>query len=516
MIRKKLSALLAGLDNLGGAIVTGGDPWVTGLVYDSRSASPGSLFFALDGIHADGHAYIAAAVRAGAIAVVHGRDVTEKLPGAAYVRVPDCRIAMSRIAASFYDRPSSGMKTIGVTGTDGKSSTVSFIYQILESLGKPAGLLSTVSFVAGNNLEKNPYRQSTPEAPIIHGILDRMRRSGKEYAVIEATSHGLSRKTGRLLDVEFDAAVITNVTHEHLEFHGSREQYLHDKTNLFRALNARRSAAKGVPAFGVVNADDESFAYIKRETKEHLISYSVLRRDTDLFATDIRPDMAGTTFSLHDGGERTDLRIGMPGAFNVENVLAAAGAVSRITGVSSVRLAPHIEKLTGVRGRMTPVGKDLPFSVIVDYAHTPGAFARLFPMVKEYTPGRIITVFGSGGERDVEKRPVQGRIASDYSGIVILSDEDPRGEDPRGLLEEIAAGCTNLEREKSLFIIPDRRLAIARAFELARPGDTVLLLGKGHETSIIYADGPIPWDEIEVAREILSRRKVDNPGASGL
>jgi UDP-N-acetylmuramoyl-L-alanyl-D-glutamate--2,6-diaminopimelate ligase len=503
MFQKSLSVLLEGVPALR---VSGADgPMITGVTYDSRAVTPGCLFCALDGVHTDGHAYIGAALKAGAAAILSRRQPAEAggFPGAAYILAEDPRAAMSRISANFYGRPSSRLKTIGVTGTDGKSSTVYFIYQLLEAAGKKAGLLSTVSFLAGGELEKNTLRQSTPEAPVIHAVLAEMETAGKEFAVIEATSHGLSPRTGRLLDVEFDAAVVTNVTHEHLEFHGSREQYLADKTNLFRCLDARRSARKGVPSFGVANADDSSYAYIKSETREKLFSYSV-QRAADVYATDLAPDMSGSSFILHDGNAQAKIRIQLPGAFNVENVLAAAATVSRILGISAVELAPHIEKLVGVRGRMTPItGPDAPFHVLVDYAHTPGSFERLFPMVKAYTRGKIIAVFGSGGERDTEKRPIQGEIAARYAALIILADEDPRGEDPRTLLLDIAKGTGRKEGD-GLLIIPGRREAIARAYELARPGDTVLLLGKGHESSIIGKDGPAPWDEIDTAKKLLS------------
>jgi UDP-N-acetylmuramoyl-L-alanyl-D-glutamate--2,6-diaminopimelate ligase len=501
MRSKKLSALLGPLSIIPGPRFE--DPEITGLSYDSRQTREGNIFFALDGLHTNGHAFIERAVRAGARAVVHSRDIETGSPGIAYIKVEDPRSALSKMAAEFYDRPSRALKTIGVTGTDGKSSTVFFIYQLLEALGKPAGLLSTVSFIAGKELEKNPYRQSTPESPIIQEILRRMLDNGKEYAVIEATSHGLSRETGRLLDVEFDVGVLTNVTHEHLEFHGTYERYLSDKTNLFRSLNSRRSREKGVPCFGVANADDRGYGYIKMETREKLIAYSVCRTDIDIYAAGIRPDMEGTHFILHDGSDAGPVRIKIPGAFNVENVLAAAAAVSRLTGTSSLELIPFIEGLEGVRGRMTPVYRGQDFSVIVDYAHTPGAFERIFPMVKAYTPGKIIAVFGSGGERDREKRPIQGRIASSHAGVIVLADEDPRQENPETILEEIAAGCRGKTPGEDLFLIPDRREAIIKAFSLAGHGDTVLLLGKGHESSIIMKDGPVCWDEIEIAEKLL-------------
>lgn len=500
MKEKLLSELLRAAPE---AVVQGGDPPIRDLVYDSRQARRGSLFFALEGVHTDGEKYISDAVAAGAAAVLARREAPPSFDGAAYVRVPDPRAAMSRISAAMFDHPASRLKIVGVTGTDGKSSTAYFIHQLLEAAGKKSGLLSTVSFLSADTLEKNPYRQSTPEAPIIHRALREMLDNGKEYAVVEATSHGLSDRTMRLRDVDFDAAVLTNVTHEHLEFHGTWENYLSDKTNLFRRLSIPRSAIKGCPAFGVANADDRSWDFVRRETPVPLVSYAVLAPEADLRATDLRPDMTGTDFLLHDGKGRAPVRISLPGAFNVENVLAAAAAVGRLLGVSAVDLVPALEALRGVRGRMSLVDRGQPFTVLVDYAHTPGSFARLFPMVRQYTPGKVIAVFGSGGERDREKRPIQGEIAARYSGLVILADEDPRGEDPRALLEEIAAGCPGLRRGEELLIIPDRREAIREAYRRARPGDTVLLLGKGHEASIIGRDGPVPWDEIRVAAEIL-------------
>jgi len=507
MTQKRLSEILAdapGAASLFGPASGATDPLVTGLAYDSRDVKPGFIFFALDGVHTDGNKFVAAAVKNGAAAVVSAREPEAPRPeGVAYLRAADARKAMSAVSAAFFDRPSRRLRTIGVTGTDGKSSTVYFIYQLLESRGAKAGLLSTVSFVKDRELEKNPFRQSTPEAPLIHGILDEMLAHGKEYAVVEATSHGLSERTARLLDVEFDAAVLTNVTHEHLEFHGTWEKYCDDKINLFRGLDAARTARKGIPCFGLANADDRSYPLVRAASRAPLLAYSVSRTDTDFYATEIVPDIEGTTFVLHDGGGSGRIRLPFPGAFNVENALASAGAAARLLGVNAADLIPAIEALRGVKGRMSPVRAGQPFTVIVDYAHTPGAFVRLFPMVRGYTNGRLIAVFGSGGERDTEKRPIQGGIASKYSDVVILSNEDPRGEEPMKLLEDIAAGCGELRRGRDLLLIPDRREAIRAAFDVAGPGDTVLLLGKGHEGSIILRDGPVPWDETEVAKEIL-------------
>jgi UDP-N-acetylmuramoyl-L-alanyl-D-glutamate--2,6-diaminopimelate ligase len=498
---KPLSYLTGHL--LGARLFGKGDPVITGIAYDSRDVEAGHLFFALDGIHTDGHSFIPAALEAGAAAIVCRRIPETVQKDIVYIQVNDTRKALSQLSAAFFDYPSRSLQVVGVTGTDGKSSTVYFIHQLLEMVGRKPGLLSTVSFFASDMLVKNSYRQSTPEAPILHELLAQMRDAGKEIAVIEATSHGLSERTARLQDVEFDAGVLTNVTHEHLEFHGTWENYLHDKTNLFRALSPSRSNQKGSPCFGVANKDDRSFPYVKAHCKAVLYSYSIQDPEADLYGKILRSDLEGNTFSLYEKGMSTEVRIPMPGSFTVENILAAVLTVSHLENIPALELAKYLPTLQGVRGRMTPIRKGQPFSVLVDYAHTPGAFEKLFPLARTYTKGKLIAVFGSGGERDREKRPLQGRIASQYADILILTNEDPRLEDPMEILREIAQGCRGKTIKEDLFLIPDRLEGIRTAFLKAQEGDTVLLLGKGHEGSIILSTGPLPWDEIEKAEELL-------------
>jgi UDP-N-acetylmuramoyl-L-alanyl-D-glutamate--2,6-diaminopimelate ligase len=407
---------------------------------------------------------------------------------------------MTALAAVFYDHPSRELTVIGVTGTDGKSTTVWLIHQLLEALGKQSGFLSTVQIKTGDEVTKNPLRQSTPEAPDIQCLLRRMADTGKRYAVVEATSHGLSAETGRLSSVQFAAAICTNISHEHLEFHGSFEQYRSDKANLFRAL--------GEDGFGVVNLNDPSHSYLIEESGAPVLCYGLDTRHADLWAEVARSDLSGSQFSLHYGDESRPARLNLPGAYNVENLLAAALTVLRLSPVPLGELAKRIPELRGVPGRMEAISAGQPFRVIVDYAHTPQSFARLLPLVREQTEGRLIAVFGSAGERDLDKRPLQGELAARFCDIVILSDEDPRGEEPMAILEQIAAGCRREDpgrrQGEGLCLIPDRRQAVAQAFAVAARGDTVLLLGKGHEESIIYADGPIPWQEAQVARQILA------------
>jgi UDP-N-acetylmuramoyl-L-alanyl-D-glutamate--2,6-diaminopimelate ligase len=475
---------------------------VRGIAYDSREVEPGYLFVAMDGVHTDGHRFIPDAVRRGAVAVLHARALSDAPIDVTRIRVANPRTTLSPIAAAFYGHPSREIRVIGVTGTDGKSSTVWFITQLLGFLGKKAGFLSTVSFQAGGEVVKNPFRQSTPEATEIHGMLREMVEVGREFAVVETTSHGLSSRMNRLGDVTFDAAVLTNVTHEHLEFHGSFEQYRSDKANLFRSLSREAEKSVACPRFGVVNADDPSAAYFTEAARVPVFSYGVAST-ADLTACAVKTDITGASFLLAHKGREVPSRVSIPGPFWVANALAACLTVARILDMDPLAIAELLPRLKSVLGRMDYVDEGQPFALVVDYAHTPGAFEKLFPWVRAHTAGRIIVVFGSGGERDVEKRPLQGRVAAELCDIVVLSDEDPRGEDRMQLLEQIAAGCIGKRRGEDLFLIPDRPEAIRLAVSRARPGDTVLLLGKGHEGSIIGPTGPAAWDERAEARAAL-------------
>jgi UDP-N-acetylmuramoyl-L-alanyl-D-glutamate--2,6-diaminopimelate ligase len=486
------------------------DAIITGLSYDSRSVESGHIFFALTGLHSDGHTYIDKALDAGAAAIVHSRELPFYRPDIAYVRVPDTRFAMSPVADAFYGQPSRSMAVIGVTGTEGKSTTVYLIYQLLRLLNLRVGFFSTVMSDSGRGELPNPEHQTTPEATAVHSMLASMRNAGYEYAVVESSSHGLSPRTNRLGDVAFDVGVMTNVTSEHLEFHGSVEQYRNDKANLFRALDrydhektiAGRTVE--VPSFGVVNEDDPVSVLFREVCGKHVYSFGIDNPSADANAHNVASDAHGVSFTYSEAGQDWPARIELPGAFNVGNVLAALLVVSRLRKVSASELLPLLPQLKPVRGRMSIVNKGQPFEVLVDYAHTPSSFQAILPPLRERVKGKMICVFGSGGERDTEKRPQQGRVAANYCDIVILTDEDPRGEDPLVILEDMASGCPERKRDQDLFLIPDRKKAIRKAYALAKPGDLVLLLGKGHENSIIYARETIPYDEITEAETALA------------
>ncbi|MCL2411528.1 MAG: UDP-N-acetylmuramoyl-L-alanyl-D-glutamate--2,6-diaminopimelate ligase [Treponema sp.] len=510
------------------------NPQITGLEYDSREVKPGNLFFALPGLHTDGSLYIDDAIKNGAAAIIYESDDVKHNPDVAYIKVKSARFAMSPVSASFYDFPSRRLLVIGVTGTEGKSTCVSFIWQFLKLMGKKAGFISTVQHCMGGEVLWNPEHQTTPEAPVVQKLLSEMADNGCDYVVLESSSHALSPRTNRLGDVDFCSAVLTNITHEHLEFHGTWEQYRDDKTNLFRAVNRykptqeilNKYAGSFLEPFNVLNADDESSKYIANlmQIKSYYYSPSGKTSNIDICLEKIESSAGGSRYTLFIPklNEHLDVKDNLPGAYNSYNVMASMLAVSGLLNVPLREIAPFAENLKPVKGRMTTIEKGQLFEVVVDYAHTPSSFQTIFPPLYDRlkkTGGKIISLFGSPGERDTKKRYEQGKIAAAYSDIVILTDEDPRGEDSMAIIEEIAKGCEDgwndsasqggsaksqkLTRGENLFLIPDRPQAIRKAFSLACKGDIVLLLGKGHENSIIYADHVMPFDEIAEAEKAL-------------
>ncbi|EFW38904.1 UDP-N-acetylmuramoyl-L-alanyl-D-glutamate--2,6-diaminopimelate ligase [Treponema phagedenis F0421] len=499
--------------------VRGTDTEVSSIEYDSRKVQAGAVFFAFPGLHTDGEQYIADAIHTGAIAIVHQNELPSYAAGVCYVRVREVRAVMSAFVAYFYDFPSKDLVVIGVTGTEGKSSTVSFIAQLLRLAHKRAGFFSTVSYSLGDEVIPNPEHQTTPESVTVQQRLAAMRDNGCEFAVVESSSHGLSPLTARLNDVCFDAGIFMNVTQEHLEFHGTFEQYRFDKANLFRKLDehAHIKAGRSVPSFGVVNADDPSAEYFYAATKQPCYSFSVNTAKKTAFlknelqgviAVNIKEDSNGIQFDIFESGKSESIHARAPlaGLFNVQNLCASLLTVSSILQKPLAELIPLLQKLEPITGRMCKIQEGQPFEVLIDYAHTPSSFQMLMPPIKDRIAkqgGKLIVVFGSGGERDTKKRPEQGRIAAAYCDVIILADEDPRGEDPVALLEMIAAGAPHKKLDSELFIIPDRKAAIRKAFSLANPHDAVLLLGKGHENTIIYKNGAIPYSEEEIARTLL-------------
>ncbi len=523
-----------------------GKTLIQSLCFDSRAVTPGSLFFALPGTHVHGNSFIPQAIEKAAAAILYQDQLPSQveaaisqrkrqgLPVPPLVQVPDTRFAMSPIADCFYDSPSRKLIVLGVTGTEGKSSTVSFVWQLLRRMGKKAGFISTVQYSLGGDAIANPEHQTTPEAPIVQRQLYEMVEAGCQYAVVESSSHGLSPKTNRLGNVLFDGALWMNVTQEHLEFHGTYQQYRNDKANLFRALDKHDhiktigGTERQAPAFGIVNLEDPAASYFVEATKAPVTgftSHGEAGRGKESVAANppaipfveaanisLRQDGSGISFTMKGNIpplEGKELMVEAPtsGAFNAYNIMAASLAVATVTGLPLEEVAEQAKHLEPVTGRMTVVDCGQPFEVIVDYAHTPSSFETIFPPLRQRVSGKILVVFGSGGERDTTKRPEQGRIAAHWCDVVVLADEDPRGEDPEALLEDIAVGCRQegkRDEDSGLLIVPHRQTAIRTAFAQAQQGDLVLLLGKAHENSIIYKDFVMPYDEIAEAKAALA------------
>ena len=462
---------------------------VVSLAYDSRRAERGTLFFAVPGDHADGHDFIAAAAEAGAIAAVVEREVPGvELP---QIVVDRTRRALADAAFAWFGRPSDHLRrVIGITGTDGKSTVTALTADVLWALGWKPGQLGTVSVRVGSELEPNLGRTTTPEALELQELLARMVRAGNDSAVMEATSHGLALERTR--NCRFDIGVVTTVTSEHLEFHGTLDNY--------RAAKARLVQEAPI---AVLNADDGTFAYFRERARERVITYGI-DSPADLRAGNLRPDATGTTFNLESRHWRGDVRIPMPGRFNVLNALAALGVAAAME-LPLDRAADALAATRGVPGRMERVDAGQPFTVIVDYAHTEDSLRKVLQILRPIATGRLMAVIGSAGERDATKREPMGRVAAELADLVVVTDEDPRLEDARTINEQIASGsrAAGAVDGETLWVIDDRRRAIGHAIGMAREGDVILLAGKGHEQSIVYGTEKRPWDDRTAALDAL-------------
>lgn len=492
-----LSSLLSALPS---AMITGPrDAAITGIAYDSRAVSRGDLFVALPGVHVDGHRFIEAAVARGAAAVL-----CQYAPGAEppvpHILVPDTRAAMADLAAALYGHPSERLDVVGVTGTDGKTTTSFLLHALLQGTGRPAGLISTVAFRVGDVEWENETRQTTPESPDVQRMLAEMVAAGVRYAVVESSSHALVLE--RLRGCHIDQGVFTNLTSDHLEFHGTVESYREAKSRLFRRLGSR--AKPGVAPYAILNRDDTNYEYMRAASAAPVISYG-RHPDADVRALDAEVTAGGIRFRALTPRGEVALRSPLTGRFNVSNLLAAL-AFAHAQGINLDAAAAALGAAPGVPGRMRRVDAGQPFTVVVDYAHTADSLARVLDELRALATGRLIAVFGCAGERDRTKRPEMGRIAAERCDVMILTDEDPRLEDRLDIIEEIAIGARTAGARdgESLRVRPDRREAIEMAMRLARPSDVVLLAGKGHESCIIMGTERLPWNEEDEARRAIA------------
>jgi UDP-N-acetylmuramoyl-L-alanyl-D-glutamate--2,6-diaminopimelate ligase len=486
------------------------------ITFDSREVSPASLFVALRGGYTDGHRFLAQARDAGAVAAVveFGTPLSATSGYGAVVEVSDTRAALAQLAATFFGHPSMAMTVVGVTGTDGKTTTSHFIESICRSAGQRTGLIGTVAIRIGDTEELHESRQTTPESLLVQRYLAAMRDADVETAVVEATSHGL--ETHRLDGCLFDVGVVTNVTREHLDFHGTVEQYRIAKGGLFRRVVAAREQGKlGV---SVVNLDDEGARAIERFAAGGTILRYSQSPDSaaDILAEGITSSASGSSFVLRTPAGSAPVDISLPGRYNVANALAAAAA-GHALGLSPQQIAAGLAALRAVPGRMETVERGQPFAVIVDYAHTPEAIRSVLAEARKVARGRVLALFGSAGERDVEKRALQGAVAVTDADYAVFTSEDPRFEDPETIIAEIAAGALEAGGRTGVDFdcIEDRREAMSAILRRAAPGDVVVLAGKGHERSMIYGAEKRPWDEAAVAGDLLATMGYRSPNDPG-
>lgn len=502
----KLSALI---EHIPGAQPQGADAEITGLAYDSRQVTPGALFVALRGAHSDGHDFIAQALNKGAAALMIHADRASwyGAHGLPLVIVPSTRDVLPQLAATFYDHPSRRLDLIGVTGTNGKTTTAYLIESIFRTLGEKAGLIGTIGAII--NGKSIPLERTTPEAPDLQHLFADMASAGTRRCVMEVSSQGIIM--GRTAACAFDTGVFTNLTQDHLDAHGTMEAYFAEKLRLFTEYP---DACSDTPFNAVVNADDpygQRIIGALEAAGRPVLRYGLHSPDAPLRAVvdEARPD--GTRFTVSyqppQGSVVTfAVNLQMGGLFQVANALAAVG-VALLRRVPPMAIKNGLEALVGVPGRFELVptpGRD--FTVVVDYAHTSDGLENVLRSARALNPARLVCVFGCGGDRDAKKRPLMGRIASDLADLTLLTSDNPRSENPDAIIADILAGVEGGRNNPGVAIEVDRHAAIKLALcDLAQPGDLIVIAGKGHETTQTFAGGrTLPFDDRLVAREALA------------
>jgi UDP-N-acetylmuramoyl-L-alanyl-D-glutamate--2,6-diaminopimelate ligase len=471
---------------------------VRGIVYDSRRVQPDQVFVALKGQKADGGAFAGQAIQRGALAVVSEDDPPGGLNGS-WVKVNHARRALAFLAAAFYGNPSSEMQVVGITGTNGKTTTSFLVASIFEAANLPCGVLGTVGYRIGSEVREATH--TTPEAPDVQQLLREMVDHGCRAAAMEASSHALA--LNRVDGTRFAAAVFTNLTRDHLDFHSDMESYYLAKRRLFEMLPA--------DAPSLINLDDPRGATLAA-TVSRPVTYAV-NRPADITPGPLSASLEGSTFDVRTPRGALHVRSPLVGRPNVYNILAAVSAATAL-GISFDAIEKGVSTLAGVPGRFQLVSAaEDEITVVVDYAHTDDALKNLLETARPLTKGRLITVFGCGGDRDRTKRPLMGAVAGRLSDLIVLTSDNPRSEEPDRIIEEIRRGITADTRRDSsqrILIVPDRRAAIGQAIEVARAGDVVLIAGKGHEKSQVIGGRVLPFDDVAVASEALSRRRSNS------
>ena len=492
----KLSKLVDGIGEWGRGP---SDPEINKICYDSRQVAKGDMYVALIGAKLDGHDFIASACERGAAAVVHSRDC-EMPAGVVGVKVPDSRDALSKLATRFYHDPSSRITVIGVTGTKGKTTTTYLIEHILNECGIKCGLMGTIQYRTG--ARTMTAGNTTPESLDIASYMSEMVEAGCRAAVMEVSSHALVQ--GRVSDICFDVGVFTNLGHDHLDYHLTFEGYAIAKAKLFSSLSQNRGGANKLPVkAAVLNADDQYSGFMGRHAREagaRSITYG-LQKGSFLYADDIRKGLGGNTFTVRTiEGESVEVTTKLMGSFNIYSCLAAMGACLA-AGIGLDRSAVALASFEGVPGRFQSVDAGQDFAVVVDYAHTPDSLENVLRTARDITSGRLISVFGCGGDRDRTKRPKMGAVSQQLADYTLLTSDNPRSEDPMAIIREISEGMIP---GKAYEVEPDRRAAIKKAVRLARQGDLVVIAGKGHETYQIKGQTTVHFDDREEAASAIT------------
>lgn len=479
---------------------------ISGIHSDSRQVQPGGLFVAIPGVELDGHSFIPAAIQRGAVAIVGQKPESDVFPHGAplpYVSVTQSRAALAWLSAAWHGHPARKLRVIGVTGTDGKTTTVRLIASVLQAGGYRVGWISTVNALLGTEEIDTGFHTTTPDAPDMQRYLAHMVELGTQYAVIEATSHGLEQH--RVTACEFDVAVVTNITREHLDYHGTFEEYRAAKAGLFRGLDTSYRKPDMLKV-AILNADDSSYEYLNSQSAQPCHTYGI-QSPSDVRALGIQISPTGVSFRALTARGEFDINSPLIGTFNVYNILAAiATGVSQ--GVSPQAMQQGVLAVKGVTGRMERIDLGQDFHAIIDFAHTPNALEKALQTVRTLTQGQVIAVFGCAGLRDRSKRPRMGEVAGQLADRIFLTAEDPRTEDVNDIIAQIAAGCQRVGRREGVdyWRVPDRAEAIAAAVNLAQAGDLVIVTGKGHERSMCFGKTEYPWSEHKALREAVRRR----------
>lgn len=478
---------------------------IENVAHDSRKVTQGTLFFCLSGAHVDGHDYIAEAIRRGAVAVVVEKDVPEVDNTIALIKVSDTRAAMQIMIPCFFDYPGHKLRMIGVTGTNGKTTTTYLIRDILRKAGYKTGLIGTIQTLIDD--KAIPIKNTTPDVIELQSTLAEMVACGVQYVIMEVSSHALA--LNRVAGCEFDVGIFTNMTQDHLDFHQTFENYIDAKAELFRSLS--RPANRKTAKTAVINMDDNAGIIMANNSACPIVSYAV-NNEGVLKAANVKVEEKGSSFQISGPFGVMELSLAITGMFNVYNVLAAVGAAIA-EGVAPDTIKQALEGFVSVPGRFELVQAGQPFTVIVDYAHTPDGLENVLKTAKQFAQGKIIVVFGCGGDRDRTKRPIMGKIAVQYGDLVLATSDNPRSEDPNKILADIEVGIMEVlsgdNTGKKYEVIAERRQAINRAIHLAKPADVILIAGKGHETYQILQDKTIDFDDRQVACEVI-KEMIDN------